>query len=211
MARVLVISPHPDDEAIGCGGTLCAHITEGDDVQVLFLTSGEQGGHGRTAEETCELREREAAQSAKILSVSGYEFWRQPDGYLDASEELVQRLRDKLSDWKPHWIYVPHEHEMHVDHRAAAQLVRRAVATPQPKPDDPVVRMYEIWTPLEIVHDIIDISAHIDRKLQAVRAHQTQCQAMRFDEAIAGLNRYRGEMHSWPGGDFAEAFRRMHP
>lgn len=211
MARVLVISPHPDDEAIGCGGTLCTHVANGDEVSVLFLTSGELGGHGRTPEQTRGLREHEAALSAKILAVTDHEFWRQPDGGLEVSEALVHRLRDKISDWAPHWIYVPHEREMHVDHRAAAELVRRAVAAPLSKPDDRVVRMYEIWTPLETVHDIIDISMHLDRKLEAIRAHRTQCDAMRFDEAIAGLNRYRGEMHCWPGGDFAEAFRRMQP
>jgi len=46
MERVLVISPHPDDESIGCGGTLHRYATEGATVKVAFLTSGEQGGHG---------------------------------------------------------------------------------------------------------------------------------------------------------------------
>ena len=44
---ILVIRPHPDDETIGCGGALCWHLTEGDAVRVVFLTSGEKGGHGR--------------------------------------------------------------------------------------------------------------------------------------------------------------------
>jgi len=45
MNRVLVLSPHPDDESIGCGGTLNKHVESGDDIFVLFLTSGEKGGH----------------------------------------------------------------------------------------------------------------------------------------------------------------------
>ena len=44
MKRVMVISPHPDDEAIGCGGAICGHIASGDTVYLELLTSGEKGG-----------------------------------------------------------------------------------------------------------------------------------------------------------------------
>lgn len=211
MARVLVISPHPDDEAIGCAGTLCAHIKSGDDVQIVFLTSGEQGGHGRSPEDTAKMREQEAAAAAEILSVSDFEFWRQPDGCLAVTADLVERLQETIHRWRPHWIYVTHHREMHADHRAAAELVQLASRSVRQEPGECIVRMYEVWTPLQEMDDVIDISDYMDQKLAAVRAHQTQCEAMQFDDAVAGLNRYRGEMHSWPGGPFAEAFLRMRP
>ena len=43
MNRVMVISPHPDDESIGCGGTICRHVAAGEPVHVELLTSGEKG------------------------------------------------------------------------------------------------------------------------------------------------------------------------
>jgi N-acetylglucosamine malate deacetylase 1 len=46
-------------------------------------------------------------------------------------------------------------------------------------------------------------------KLCAVQAYHSQCEVVDFVEAVRGLNRYRGEMHSWPGGDYAEVFTRM--
>ena len=61
--RVLVLSPHPDDEAIGCGGTLRWHLEQGDRVQVIFLTSGEHGVRGQDARETSRIRTKEAVGS----------------------------------------------------------------------------------------------------------------------------------------------------
>jgi LmbE family N-acetylglucosaminyl deacetylase len=71
--------------------------------------------------------------------------------------------------------------------------------------------MYEVWTPLQKMDDIIDISPYVSDKVAAIRAHKSQCDIMRFDEAALALNRFRGEMHSWPGGDYAEVFRHMNP
>jgi LmbE family N-acetylglucosaminyl deacetylase len=62
---------------------------------------------------------------------------------------------------------------------------------------------------MQRIDDIVDISEYMDVKLAAIRAHRSQCNVLRFDEAVRGLNRYRGECHSWPGGDYAEIFARV--
>ena len=206
--NVLVLSPHPDDEAIGCGGTLRTHVLNGHVVKAIFLTSGENGGHGRLPEETASIREQEAREAGKILGLKQIDFWRQPDGQIRTDRSLVGRLQQYIADWRPELIYVTHEDEMHPDHRAAARLVRRVVCA-LPSRSRPVVRMYEVWTPLQEMDEIVDISEQIETKLAAVRAHRSQCDVLRFDDAILGLNRYRGEMHSWPGGDYAEVFQHM--
>jgi LmbE family N-acetylglucosaminyl deacetylase len=209
MSHVLVISPHPDDEAIGCGGTLRRHAGAGDDVRVVFLTSGEHGCRGRPPEETARLREREAASAAAVLGVAVIDFWRQPDGACRATRPLTERLRTVLTAFQPEVIYVPHEGEAHPDHRAAVRLVRAARSALPPRVTRPDVFMFEVWTPLQVLDHIEDISAHVDVKRAAIRAHASQCAIMKFDEAALALNRYRGEMHSWPGGDYAEVFRRL--
>ena len=208
--RVTVISPHPDDEAIGCGGTLLQHAAEGAEIQVIFLTSGEQGGHGMPAAETAARRESEATTAAAILGVSELEFWHEPDGTLTAHCGLIERLRSHMENFTPHRLYVTHPGEMHADHRAAARAVSRALASPLSGGAPPDVWMYEIWTPLSSPDEIVDISNQAERKQEAIRAYVSQCAAMRFDEAALALNRYRGEFHSWPGGDYAEVFARMH-
>ena len=205
--RILVLSPHPDDESIGCGGTLLHHVKEGDTVHIVFLTSGENGGHGLSALETIRVREAESCAAAEILGVKHLEFWRLPDGNVRATHGPVERLRNKLNQFMPDRVYVPHEGEMHADHRGTARLIRRALQGL--KEIRPLVWMYEIWTPTQRLDAIIDISEFMNLKLRAVRAYRSQCSEVDFVEAVRGLNRYRGEMHSWPGGDFAEAFTRM--
>lgn len=209
MARVLVLSPHPDDEAIGCGGTLRRHVEQGDEVRVLFLTSGEKGGHSLPAEEVAPQREREAHAAAAILGVSELSFWREPDGGLRATRGLEARLAEIVRAWPAAVVYVPHDREMHPDHRAATRLLRRTLARPDLMPYHPDVLMFELWTPLQEMDEIVDITPFIEIKLAAIRAHASQCAVLRFDEATLGLNRYRGEMHSWPGGEYAEIFKRM--
>jgi LmbE family N-acetylglucosaminyl deacetylase len=125
--RILVIAPHPDDEAIGCGGTLHRHAENGDDLWTIFLTSGENGRRGAAKEETARIREAEARIAAAILGISHVDFWREPDGALSANPRVVSRLRALVRDWKPAVVYVPHQDEMHVDHRAAFRIVRAAV------------------------------------------------------------------------------------
>ena len=206
MTPILVISPHPDDETIGCGGTLRKHVLKGDAVYVVFLTSGEAGGHGRSAEETRDLREREARDAADILGLTAIEFWHEPDGKLQATRPVVERLRRTINKLRPSTLYVTHDREMHRDHRAAVRIVDRAVSTLDGAP--PTIFLYEVWTPLQDIDHVEDISDVIEDKIAAVRAHRTQCDAVRFDEAVRGLNRYRGEMHSWPGGPYAEVFKK---
>jgi LmbE family N-acetylglucosaminyl deacetylase len=130
---------------------------------------------------------------------------------LSVTDQLVARLRSELVEWRPEVVYVTHPREMHRDHRAAAQLVRRAVSELPAEMARPEVWMYEVWTPLQHFDRIVDVSDYVDCKLKAVRAHASQCSVMRFDEACRGLARYRGEMHLWPGGDYAEVFREWRP
>jgi LmbE family N-acetylglucosaminyl deacetylase len=204
MTRALVVSPHPDDESIGCGGTLRKHVLEGDEVRVIFLTSGENGGHGRLPEETATLREAEARLAAAILGIENIEFWREPDGSFQAAAPVVTRFMETLLEWKPDIVYLPHPLDGHADHLAACEMVKKAIRNGGRAA--PKLLGYEVWTPMQGMDEIVDISAFLETKLKAIRAYETQCSVLRFDEAMAGLARYRGEMHSWPGGDYAEVF-----
>ena len=207
--RVLLIGAHPDDEAIGCGGTLRRHVLDGDEVRVVFLTSGEGGGHG--IDDPGGVREREAEAAARILGIDDVDFWRRPDGAMRASADLVARLAEELARFRPDRVYVHPAVDMHPDHRAAARALARARAMLNGAGGALEVYAYEVWTPLTQLDLIVDVSDVVEDKLAAIRAYESQCRVMAFDEAALGLMRWRGELHSWPGGAYAEVFTRVGP
>jgi len=205
MNRVMVISPHPDDETIGCGGTIRKHVVEADIVHVELLTSGEKGGHDLAAEDVASIREQEAMAAAAILGVAQVECYRQPDGALRANRAIVARLSRRIKDWQPDTIYVPHSAEQHPDHAAALRLVQLSLRALNLE-KSPRVLAYEVWTPLQHLDEIVDITPYMETKLRAISVYKSQTRVMNFAAAAGGLARYRGEMHSWPGGEFAEVF-----
>jgi LmbE family N-acetylglucosaminyl deacetylase len=201
MTNVLVVGAHPDDEAIGAGGTLRRHVLDGDVVSAVFLTSGEGGGHG--IENPGETREQEALEAAEIIGISAVQFWRETDGALRASRVLVDRVARMITTARASTVYAPHHRDDHPDHRAAARIVGQAAARARRRVE---VKYFEIWSPIDEIDSVVDISDVIDDKLRAIRAYRSQCAVMGFDNAFKGLARYRGEMHSWPGGSYAEVF-----
>jgi N-acetylglucosamine malate deacetylase 1 len=209
VSKVLVISPHPDDESIGCGGTLCRHAAAGDEIRVIFLTSGERGSRVMSWPETAAAREREAAAAARVIGIQKLDFWRGPDSTLRCTPGLVNKLAAAIRDQAPDFIYTTHGAESHADHRAAARLVLRAVKEQDvPRPS---LRFFEVWTPLSRYDLLEDISAFATRKQRAVQCYSSQLANHAFDAAALGLNRYRGAMHVSGTGEFAEAFLQPAP
>jgi LmbE family N-acetylglucosaminyl deacetylase len=204
--NVVIIAPHPDDEAIGCGGAICLHHAAGDRVAVVFLTSGELGLKTLPKEEAWRVREAESAEAAGILGVASIEFLRQPDWYVtDGIAEAAGALRPILAREQPGLIYVPHPLEWHRDHQAALPVLREALAPLAAGAAHPRLRLYEVWTPLADYDDGENISSVIKQKVRAVRAYRSQVALLRYDRGILGLNQYRGAI-AW-GCRFAEVFR----
>src|SRR4051794_28593676 len=107
--NVLVIAPHPDDEAIGCGGTMLLHAKRGDKVSVVFLTSGELGLKHLPKKKAWNIREQEAKKAAKVLRVRSPIFLRCSDWTLgDEISNAAQLLLPILKKLKPVLIYLPH-------------------------------------------------------------------------------------------------------
>lgn len=205
---VLVIAPHPDDESIGCGGSICLHADRGDRTVAVFLTSGELGSKDMPREEAWRMREAEAGKAAKVLGLAETIFLRQPDWVLgDHTDRTAQMLAPILEREKPELLYCPHPKEWHPDHQAASLILRIALGLTPTTPA--VIRGYEVWTPLSVHDDVEDITAVMKRKLSAIRAHRSQVQQFAYPDAVTGLNRFRGIMTQ--KGRYAEVFQLLDP
>lgn len=202
MSReVLCLAPHPDDESIGCGGTLAQHAAAGDRVRIVWLTSGEAAAHDGPPEALAAIREQEAEAAASLLGAEVGGLWRLPDGQVEPDDRHVQHLERLLAHVDV--LYAPHLGDGHPDHRAVGRLAAQVASGRR----DLQAWGYEVWTPIAEPVWVNDISDFIAAKVAAIRAHATQCALVAFDDAAEGLARYRAHLHCWPGqATHAEAF-----
>jgi N-acetylglucosamine malate deacetylase 1 len=198
-----VLAPHPDDEAIGCGGAMCRHASRGDRVSVAFLTSGELGLPHMSRENAWHIRESESQRAAEILGVADVAHLRLPDWYLgDHVNEAVDRLRPVLQREYPDTVYLPHTQESHPDHVVTLPILRRALTVLEI--GMPSLRTYEVWTPMAKYDLVKDISDFMEIKLRAINCYKSQLQHFHYDRAARGLSMYRGALAA--RSQYAEVF-----
>lgn len=202
--KVLVIAPHPDDECLGCGGTALLHLHRGDEVEVVFLTSGELGLKKLSKEVAWQTREAEARAACVILGIPEPCFLRLPDWTMgDDINAAADAVRPVLERAHPHLIYAPHSSEWHPDHRAVLPILKAAFRGMSF--GMPTLRGYEVWTPLAEYQHVENISDVMEKKLAALRAHASQLTEWDYARAIRGLNAYRGVMAG--RCEYAEVFQ----
>jgi LmbE family N-acetylglucosaminyl deacetylase len=99
--------PHPDDDVIGCGGSLLKYRAAGAEVSVIYLTSGDAGARQLRREEIGAIREEEA-RAAAAMNIKDLTFLRLPDGLLSSRADAVPRLVSLVRDARPDVVYLPH-------------------------------------------------------------------------------------------------------
>ena len=132
-ARAMVISPHPDDAEIGCGGTVAAWIGPGTEVVYVLCTNGDKGSSDpeMTSERLAALREQEQRQAARVLGVKEVVFLGHADGGLEDSAEFRGQLVRALRQHRPEVVFCPDPFRrtfyLHRDHRICGQVTLDAV------------------------------------------------------------------------------------
>jgi len=203
QSRVLVLSPHPDDDVIGCGGTIKLHSESGSIIKTVYLTDG-SGGSGKLTKEKQQklvsLRENEARKAAEIVGANDLVFWRYQDGRLPVNKTTEKLLSTLISDFQPDIIYAPSFLDPHPDHLATVRILANAL---KKLPYEGIIYFYEIWAPLYI-NRLVNIDQTVDKKELAVLSHESQIKERSYFDAVMGLNRYRAGMYN--AGTYAEGF-----
>jgi LmbE family N-acetylglucosaminyl deacetylase len=225
--RVLVVAAHPDDIEFGAAGTVARWIGEGAQVQYLIVTRGDKGSDDETIDPEMLAVRREAEQrsAAAELGVSGVDFLGEPDGQVEPSLRLRERITHAVRRFQPEIVmghdptvlFVNNEWVNHPDHRAVGLVTVDAVF---PTARDPLnfpehlregLRPWKVaelflWSTNE-ANQLVDIGDTLDRKVAALRCHESQFHS--FAETERWVRRTAEELGERVGYPAAEGFRRV--
>lgn len=213
---ILVIAPHPDDEILGCGGTILKHIAEGDSVHwCIATTMSEELGFSaeRIAARAAEIEK--VKKSVGFASVHQFDF---PATTLDtlAKSEFVGVFKEVFDQLQPHTVYLPHPADIHSDHTAvfeAAIACTKSFRCPSVKR----ILCYEVLSETDFqIHPsqahfqpnvFVDVTPFIQQKIEAMKIYESELAEFPFPrsvEAIEALAKTRGAAC---GANAAEAFQ----
>ncbi|RKY38560.1 MAG: PIG-L family deacetylase [Candidatus Omnitrophota bacterium] len=216
---ILVIAAHPDDEVLGCGGTIARLIKEGFEVYTLILGEGitsrdDMRDRKRREEEITELK-GEAKEANKILGVKEVFFYDFPDNRFDTVPfldivKVVEKVKNSIN---PEIIFTHYEMDLNVDH----QITYRAVITAtRPLKEESVKEIYSFeipssteWRyPLNFSPDVFfDISTTIDIKIKALEKYKTELKKYPHPRSLEGVKLIAKNWGIKVGLEYAEAFK----
>ena len=207
--RILVLAPHPDDDLIGCGGSLIKHEKAGAIISIAYITSGEAGSKSLGT-----IRESEAIKACAQLGINAnhLHFLHESDGGIVVGPKIVSEVVEIIRKGKPDIIYLPHKYDNHPDHLATHQIgvkaIEQAGMSSWNSVDQPwsagTVLAYEVWTPLRSPQYLEDTTSVIEQLTQALSFHVSQLEIIAYDDMVRSLGRYRGLLLG--NGHYAEAF-----
>jgi len=199
--RVLVLSPHPDDDAMGCGGVLKMLSESGAKIKVIYFSDGSRGTRkGEIRESLIAEREEETREAGKILGIGEEKFLRLPDSKIKVNLDLATQIRREIEFDQPDLLLSPSLEDPHPDHHAVAETLSLSIKNYQGYFN---IWLYEVWGTGRI-NRLVLIDDYVDAKEEALKCHKSQMKVKRYDEAIMALNQYRAL--SSGAGEYAEAF-----
>ncbi len=175
--ETLVIAPHPDDESIGCGGTISRHIQSGGSAAVVFCTMDS------------EERRTESREAVSMMGASAV--------YLDHAVEKLdewkgfpERLAEIIGNNKPDTLFLPFFLDNHTDHRAAN---RAAILALETAGHSCMIYAYPVWFPVYPTV-IVDIASQWEQKKRIISCYKSQLATRDYIRMSGSLAGYWAEV-----------------
>lgn len=199
---LLVVAPHPDDAEISVGGIIALSRAQNLRVGVVELTTGEPTPHG-----TLERRAAETKAATKILDLSWRENLKLPNRSLEPTLDARRALAETFRITRPRMILAPYWQDAHPDHVAASQLCDDARFWSKLSRSDLAGEPF--WPPRLLhyfsihlrIHPpasvVVDVSSHIERKMDSVTAYESQLIEGRSTEHPTVIDDIRDRARYW--------------
>ena len=215
--KALVVAAHPDDEILGCGGTIHRLSSSGAEVDILILADGESSRKEENPDSRMSAREKQAAKAAAILGANKPQLLNLADQRLDTYPllEIIQSVEDIVERIKPDVVLTHHEHDLNADHRICHQAVVTA-CRPLPGSTFRGIYAFEIPSSTDFAFGkggegfqpscFVDITQNFSAKIEALKCYEQEMRPAphpRSYNSIDCLARLRG---SGVGIPYAEAF-----
>lgn len=205
MKNILIIAPHPDDEILGCGGTMFKHIAQGDNVYVCIVTHATPPIYKEGASAGIQAAARNCHQWMGVKKTFFLDF---PTVMLETVDryKINNAILNVINETKADIVFIPHYGDMQKDHQIVADACMVSV---RPKYDHKVTAVYgyetmseTAWNAPNIQNEFIpnvfvDISDYLASKLVAMKYYDSQLNPFpdaRSLDAIEALAKYRGSL-----------------
>jgi LmbE family N-acetylglucosaminyl deacetylase len=212
--RILVIAAHPDDEVLGCGGSIAKHIRNNDDVFLLVLTDGESSRQNPQNE----IRNVSLEASCKLLGIRDYKFLSLKDSLLDSYPilEVIQEIETYARSCDPHIVYTHLASDINQDHRVA-YLATMTAFRPLPDSSLEMILCYEVpsnteWSPTQLAAPFVPnyfealSPEDVDQKFRALGCYENELRPYPHPRSIKYIQALLTIRGATVGTPDAEAF-----
>jgi LmbE family N-acetylglucosaminyl deacetylase len=221
---VMILAAHPDDAEFGASGTVARWTNEGREVVYVICTNGDKGASDRTLtpDQISAMRKKEQRAAADTLGVREVVFLDYPDQGLEDTPEFRKQIVGLIRTYRPQTLVTsdPYRRYLwHRDHRIAGQVAMDAVfpyardhlAYPDllEKGLEPHKVEEILFWAAEDINFRSDISATYDRKIEALRCHESQMKTFTSSDPFGWLKNRCREMAQGESYELAEGFHRV--
>lgn len=182
--KCLLLSPHADDETIGCGGLLLKYPSN---FNVICLTDGRYYKKSDNINELIITRKSEFTSVMQKVNIKNYSFLDIEDKHLIDNYCVFSKIDISSFDY----IFIPNFLDQHRDHKAVTYLLKKLLKKSNYS-KNLKIGFYEVWSTLSIPNFYVDISDLAQNKAELISIYKSQEDIISYSDKILGLNAFRG-------------------